>query len=104
MANQYEIYVADASGWCDGCPDMESQFFSPEPEETYIHPVNGGHPEAGSLIVTGFQRAKSRLFQLRTSGDWKTYDGEMLRPEYEMRKVERAKNRIGKHVPERRIA
>jgi hypothetical protein len=88
MANQYEIYVADARGWCDGCPDFESQFFSPNDGETYIHPVHGGHVEAGSLIVAGFQRAKARLSELRRTGDRKTDEG-VRRPKYDMRKVER---------------
>lgn len=80
----YQIFVTDANGWDEGCPDYESVFFSPNPDEQYIHPVDGGHRNAGSLIVRGYRAAHERLNELRQSGDWQADTGEIERPSYAM--------------------
>lgn len=86
----YEIYVSDPKGWDIDCPDSKGIFFSPEPGEEYIHMVDGGHEECGSLIVTGHRAAKARLNDLRTTGDWWYEDDDgkkhFKRPSYGMRR------------------
>jgi hypothetical protein len=88
----YELYVRDPNGWEDSCPDFESVFFNGGPSDLYIHPVDGGHEHAGSLLVSGYRRAKAKLADLCNSGDWETYvddysDEQIVkRPTYGMRK------------------
>ena len=92
MKATYELYVRDPNGWEDSCPDFESVFFNGGPSDLYIHPVDGGHEHAGSLLVSGYRRAKAKLADLSNSGDWETYvddysDEQIVkRPIYGMRK------------------
>lgn len=85
-AKTYEIYVSASHGWKEGCPSYESVFFAPEGDQTYIHPADGGHSEAGSLIIVGGDAARAKLGDLQTTGDWGTDEGDIDRPpEYAMR-------------------
>jgi hypothetical protein len=87
VKNTYEIIVSDTHGWDEGCPDYESVFFSPELGQAYIHPMDEGHENAGSLIVIGYRAARLKLADLETTGDWRTHGGGFDRPEYAMRKA-----------------
>ena len=93
----YEIFVSDCNGWAEGCPSYEDVFFGgASADESYIHPIDGGHRGAGSLIVTGYSSARVRLAELRRSGDWVAPeevnpDGEETRPSYAMREHREAR-------------
>ena len=85
----YEIYATDCNGWDDGCPDFRTIFFGALlPGEQYLHPIEGGHIQAGSLMVVGFRAASARLAKLRVSGDWiDPTTSQEIRPSYAMRSI-----------------
>ena len=93
MAHTYVIYVADANGWDEGCPDSEGVFFGSIPDgANYIHMADGGHEIAGQVEIAGCSAAKAYLRHLNNNGDWVApeeinEDGEETRPTYAMRRA-----------------
>lgn len=83
------IYVKDANGWDQGCESSEDVFFGSANPYNYIHSADGGHPEAGHILVPDSE-AEKVIAELEKGGDWEVWetdeDGKSVlksrRPEY----------------------
>jgi hypothetical protein len=73
MKGKYNIYVSNANGWLEGCPDFQSVFFGSL--EGYVHPAKGGMKPVGHVTVMGYSKAVALRNQLNKTGDWKCEDG-----------------------------
>ncbi len=102
MANKYAIYVSDANGWDDGCPDSESVFFGSPKEhggQFFRTAWDDGAPSTtadlgsqGFVVVTGYRAAVALRATLDRSGDWVAPEevnpeGEETRPRYAVVKL-----------------
>lgn len=103
MKSQYAVYVSDASGWNDGCPDSEGVFFGSIKEHggqffRHAHLLPEGiNTDAylgsqGFVLVTGYREAVALRNWLDCTGDWIAPpeinpDGEETRPSYAIAKL-----------------
>jgi hypothetical protein len=104
MKNTYAVYVSDANGWDDGCPDSEGVFFGSPKEHggqffrhAHLLPENiDANVDLGSqgfVVVEGYRAAVALRNTLDCTGDWVAPEevnpeGEESRPAYAIRKLE----------------
>jgi hypothetical protein len=86
MKQRYDVYVADANGWLDGCPNYEEVFFG---EHAGIFRLDG---DSGAVEIVGHREAVAFRKHLETSGDWVAPPeinaaGVESRPRYAIRKT-----------------
>ena len=99
--NTYAVYVADANGWDENCPDSESVFFGSVAVGKYYdyacdlpadidHHVDLGSD--GFVVVETLEQAVALRDKLNTTGDWMVPPeinptGEETRPIYAIREL-----------------
>ena len=104
MKNTYAIYVSNANGWDDGCPDSEGVFFGSPKEHggqffrhAHLLPENiDANVDLGSqgfVLVEGYRAAVALRNQLDATGDWVAPEeinpeGEESRPSYAISKLD----------------
>jgi hypothetical protein len=73
MKCKCNIYVSNANGGLEGCPDFKSVFFGSL--EGYVHPAKAEMKPVGHVTVMGHSKAVALRDQLNTTGDWQCEDG-----------------------------
>jgi hypothetical protein len=102
MQTQYAVYVKDANGWDEGCPDSESVFFGDHGGKFFRHGFDEEAPAGaasldlgtqGFVVVTGHRAAVALRNELERTGNWVAPEevnptGATSRPSYAIRKLE----------------
>ena len=69
---KYTVYVSNAKGWEDDCPDYEGVFFGNDHGGEYVRCCDGPRyaPRLGFVVVNSKRAAMRLCRDLNASGDW----------------------------------